>query len=322
MGKNVRILRNKKSIFLFLFFLYIVQASSLFSKEIMIVHSMGKTKINGTPKKIITLFNGATDAAIALNIKPIAIVDSWLEKPIYKYLRSSLLGVEQLGLETQPNIEKIALLKPDLIIATKVRHEKIYKILNKIAPTIVIDKIVDFKKTVEIMGKALNKEKEAKKILTNWNSRVKRINKKLFNRCGTKSTQSISAINVRADYLRVYLEKSYLGTILRDIGYVIKNNDKYPNNVYIKLTSKESLPLVDADVFILLKQSEQKIILNNYKKLKKHPLWKALKAVKTNKVYEVNPITWSFSTGILGANLVLDDIERLLVNNNKKCNNE
>ena len=41
---------------------------------------------------------GATDSAVALGITPVGVVDSWLEKPMYRYLRGALDGVEHAHL--------------------------------------------------------------------------------------------------------------------------------------------------------------------------------------------------------------------------------
>lgn len=43
---------------------------------------------------------------------------------------------EVVGVEHEVNIEKIAALKPDLIIGSKIRQEKVYDKLTKIAPTV------------------------------------------------------------------------------------------------------------------------------------------------------------------------------------------
>ena len=50
----------------------------------------------------------ATDTAVALGIKPVGVVESWREKPTYKYLRDDLQDVKIVGQETQPNLEQIA----------------------------------------------------------------------------------------------------------------------------------------------------------------------------------------------------------------------
>lgn len=68
---------------------------------------------------------------MALGITPIGVVESWLEKPMYRYLRNTLSDVEYVGLETQPNLEKIAWLNPDLIVGTRFRHERVSPLLEK-----------------------------------------------------------------------------------------------------------------------------------------------------------------------------------------------
>ena len=111
----------------------------------VIEHAMGKTEITGTPKRIVTLYQGATDVAVALGVKPVGVVESWVEQPVYNYMKDDLEGVAIVGEETQPNLEEIAKLKPDLIIASKLRHEKIYDQLSQIAPTVTHETVFKFK---------------------------------------------------------------------------------------------------------------------------------------------------------------------------------
>ena len=72
-----------------------------------------------------------------LQVKPVGAVESIVEKPWYLYIREQMEGVTSVGAETQPNLEEIIALQPDLIIATKSRHEQIYDQLSAIAPTVV-----------------------------------------------------------------------------------------------------------------------------------------------------------------------------------------
>ncbi len=70
-------------------------------------HALGVTVINGQPKRVVPLFQGATDTAVALGITPVGVVDSWIEKPTYRYLRSALGDVPHVVLETQPNLDRV-----------------------------------------------------------------------------------------------------------------------------------------------------------------------------------------------------------------------
>ena len=92
-----------------------------------------------TSPRIVTLYQGATDSAVALGLTPVGVVDSWLEKPTYRYLRAPLEGVEHVGLETQPNLEKIAWLQPDLVMASDFRHARIAPLLTAIAGSILTE---------------------------------------------------------------------------------------------------------------------------------------------------------------------------------------
>ena len=74
--------------------------------------------------RVVTLFQGATDCAVALGVTPSGVVDSWSEKPMYRYLRHAVQGVAHVGLETQPSLEDIALLRPDVIVASRARERQ------------------------------------------------------------------------------------------------------------------------------------------------------------------------------------------------------
>ena len=76
--------------------------------------------------------------------------------------KNDLKDTKIVGQEPAPNLEEISKLKPDLIVASKVRNEKVYDQLSKIAPTVSTDTVFKFKDTTKLMGKALGKEKKLK----------------------------------------------------------------------------------------------------------------------------------------------------------------
>jgi iron complex transport system substrate-binding protein len=66
---------------------------------------------------------------------------------------SAASGVPQLGLETQPALEKIVLLKPDIIFASRFRHQDIAPLMRKIAPVALLDDVFEFRKTLTVVAK-------------------------------------------------------------------------------------------------------------------------------------------------------------------------
>ncbi|MBW7474764.1 iron-siderophore ABC transporter substrate-binding protein [Paenibacillus oenotherae] len=278
----------------------------------VIDHAMGKTAIKGTPTRIVTLYQGATDVAVALGVKPVGVVDSWAEQPMYKYLRADLEGVQHVGLETQPNLEEIAKLKPDLIIATKLRHEEIYEQLSQIAPTVTHETVYKFKDTVELMGKAMNKQDEAAKLLADWDKRVADFKVKIKEKLGDQWPLEQAILNFRADHARVYVT-GYAGDILEELGFVrpaAHQAEVDKGTVVLKLTSKESIPSMNSKLFFIFKfdAEEDAAVEKTFKEWTSHPLWRDLDAVKNNKVYMVNEVTWNNAGGILSANNMLDEV--------------
>ncbi|AGB42202.1 ABC-type Fe3+-hydroxamate transport system, periplasmic component [Halobacteroides halobius DSM 5150] len=282
------------------------QENAQAQKEVRVIeHAIGKTKITGTPKRIVTLYQGANDAAVALGVTPVGVVDSWVQKPMYKYLRDELKGVQHVGLETQPNLEEIAKLNPDLIIASKVRHEKIYSKLSQIAPTVAHETVFKFKETVKLVGQAMNKEEKANKIISNWEQRVTDFKEKVKNKLGDKWPLEVSVLNFRADHARIYFS-GYAGRILDELGF--KRPKSHQQDKWgIKLTSKESIPAMNADVFFVF-MSDNEAVQNTYQEWTNHPLWKNLDAVKKDQVYRVDQVAWNMAGGIISAHNMLDQI--------------
>lgn len=273
-------------------------------------HALGETVIHGQPKRVVSLFQGATDTLVALGVEPIGVVESWAQKPMYSYLRPKLKNVTYIGLETQPSLEDIALLKPDLIIASRYRSEKIYGILSQIAPTIALEEVYDFRQTLKTTGKALGREDKANQLLTDWQKRIIETRHNLQTHFGKDWPQKISLLDFRSDHVRLYTPNSFSGSILSDLGFkwttVVEDNQWAPQ----KLVSKESIPLIDADMYFVLMKDDPSI-KKNYQSWSQHLLWQRTKAAKTNHIYQVDNIYWSLAGGIISANHMLDEVDTI-----------
>ncbi|KAA0958147.1 iron-siderophore ABC transporter substrate-binding protein [Planococcus sp. ANT_H30] len=273
----------------------------------IITHAMGTTEIKGTPQRVVTLYQGANDAAVALGVTPVGIVESWDEQPVYNYLTEELGEVPIVGQETQPNLEEIAKLKPDLIIASKIRHEEVYEQLSAIAPTIAHETVFVFKDTVNLMGQALHKETEAQEVIEDWDNRVIDFKEKLEVKMGDEAPEHVAVLNFRADHSRIYYT-GFAGSILAELGFEGPKNMQDDSPDIIKLTDKESIIEMNADAFYIFMDKNDPAVVKTYEEWTNHPLWENLDAVKSNQVYEVDEIVWNLGGGIISANLMLDDM--------------
>ena len=142
------------------------------SLGVLAAGAMPLAKAGPAAQRVITLFQGATDTAVALGIRPAGVVDSWSEKPMYRYLRPALAGVPHVGLETQPSLEDIALLTPDLIVASRFRHERIAGLLEQLCPVVMLDEVFEFRHTLRVMGDATARSGEAQALQARWDARI------------------------------------------------------------------------------------------------------------------------------------------------------
>ncbi len=259
----------------------------------------------GSPR-IATLYQGATDSAVALGLTPIGVVDSWLEKPMYRYLRDALAGVEHVGLETQPNLEKIAWLNPDLVIASDFRHARIAPLLEAIAPTVSAPTVFNFKTTLTMVASATGREAQANELLEQWDDRVADFRQQIATRLGSEWPQKVAVVRFKSDHVRIYTS-GFAGSILDELGF--EQPDTLQSQSWgMKLSSTENIPVLDADALFILLEPDDPAIADNYQHWASHPLWQQLSAVQSERVFEVEPVSWMMGGGILAANAMLGDL--------------
>ncbi|MEA1080329.1 iron-siderophore ABC transporter substrate-binding protein [Marinobacter qingdaonensis] len=272
----------------------------------VIHHAQGSTTLAGSPQRVVTLFQGANDTAVALGVTPVGVVDAWAQGANYDYLDAALAGVPHVGLETQPSMEAIAMLEPDLIIASKRRHERIYPQLSRIAPTVSVDTVFDVEETLAVMGQALNREARAEALWQQWQRRLAEVRGQLQASLGDRWPLSVTLLNVRADHVRIYLGGSYAGTVLDQLGF--RRPAAHPSDQWVlKLTTKESIPIIDADrIFVFMEDSPA--VRDNYQAWTGHPLWQNLQAETNGAVYPVDAVAWNLAGGLISAHRMLDQV--------------
>ncbi len=263
--------------------------------------------------RVVSLFQGATDSLVALGVTPAGIVESWTEKPVYRYLRPQLSGVPQLGLETQPALEKIVLLKPDIIFASRFRHQDIAPLMRKIAPVALLDDVFEFRKTLTVVGENLAMKSAAGLLLERWDARVASLRSLIPARFDTANRPQVSVIEVRPDHIRSYVARSFPGSVMSELGFTWNEQAMQVQSASLRFSGMENIPLLDADIFFILLRANSPAIARQYQTLTAHPLWQQMRALKAGQLWVVDSVPWSLSGGILGANQILSDVEYALL---------
>lgn len=266
----------------------------------------------GRPLRVVTLFQGATDTAVALGVTPVGVVESWQEKPIYPYLRHALKNVTLVGLETQPSLEDIVLLEPDVIVASRFRHARIEPLLSRIGRVVMLDDIYRFRVTLSVMARVMDRTYEADAWLYRLNTRIKKLRDKLRTHFGDRWPITVSILDIRANEVRSYLPDSFSGSVLEQLGFRWNVTSRHANGVSLRIGGLEDLPAVDADVFFVMLHGRGAAVTAHFQRLQAHPLWQRMAAPTHNRVWRVDAVAWILSGGILGVMDLLDDIQRWL----------
>ncbi|MGH3466172.1 MAG: iron-siderophore ABC transporter substrate-binding protein [Thermocrispum sp.] len=138
-------------------------------------HLYGFTEIAKEPERIVTLGLSDQDAVLALGVKPVGAVDWFKEEPYGKWPWTKKLWGDQppkiVGERDEYQMEKIAELKPDLILAqySGMKKEQ-YETLSEIAPVIAQPKdyepyLAPWQVMTKQIGKAMGKTEQVDKLI-------------------------------------------------------------------------------------------------------------------------------------------------------------
>ena len=109
--------------------------------SVTVKHMFGETKVPAAPTRVVSAGYTEQDDLLAVGVVPIAVTNWWGDQPfgVWPWALPKLGGAqpEVLDLTNGIQIDRIAALKPDLIVATNAGvDEDTYKKLSEIAPTI------------------------------------------------------------------------------------------------------------------------------------------------------------------------------------------
>ncbi|GHH94041.1 ABC transporter substrate-binding protein [Streptomyces capillispiralis] len=152
---------------------------------VTVAHKYGSTTIEKEPKRIVTLGLSDQDAVLALGVKPVGAVDWFKEKPYGKWpWTKEPWGSdtpEIVGERDEYNMEKIAELRPDLVIAQysgmkKEQYDTLSQFTKVVAqPKEYPDYGAPWEAMTRQIGKALGKDAQAEKLISDIGDRFKAV---------------------------------------------------------------------------------------------------------------------------------------------------
>ncbi|MEO9527534.1 iron-siderophore ABC transporter substrate-binding protein [Roseibium sp.] len=272
-----------------------------------ITDAMGIVAVPDAPKRVVVLTNEGTEAVLALGVVPVGAANSWNGDPWWAHITEAMAGAEPVGKESAINLELIAALEPDLILANKQRHEEIRPQLTAIAPTVMSEKLRgNWKINFRLYAKALGREAQAETAVADYDAAVAGLREKL----GDHLEEEVSVIRFVPGQIRIYQLDSFSGVLLKDIGFNRPANQNV--EAFAIRTGKESIPDMDGDrIFYFTYESGDGKGTSLEEDVLADPLWQSLSAVEAGRTHQVSDAIWNTAGGIIAAKLMLKDIARL-----------
>lgn len=279
-------------------------------------HALGSAKVPAEPRRVVVMDPYASlQTALAVG-SPVVGSPTFPGEPFPRFLgEKETAKIEGLGYD-QPSIEKIAALKPDLIVGWVdwIEYHEAYDELSEIAPTVAARSSFDWKENSRVVASALNARRKVETLISDYEARVRRLGEALGE---APEKPEVSVLKPREDVLEVYTNRFYAGRILEEAGVRRPKNQVVddPEKTSLEL-SLETVTEADADVIFLMVGGggeDERAARDALKRLESGPLWGRLRAVRNGRVHEVDPNAWFITGGPQAANVVLDDLEKHLL---------
>lgn len=254
---------------------------------VSIPHKYGSTSIKAEPKRIVTVGLTDQDAVLALGKVPVGTTE-WLGG--YKgaigpwaadKLGSAKAPTVLTDTGTGPQTEKIAALKPDLILAvygglTKEQYETLSKFAPVVAqPKAYNDYGVPWQEQTEIIGKALGQESEAKELVEGVQAD--------FKKAGEDNPDFAGKTAVMAtpyEGMFVFGSQDPRSRLLTDLGFKLPTDlDKVIGDEFGANISKERTDLLDTDAVVWIVSD----VAKDEAKLNKDALYADLNVAKQDR---------------------------------------
>ena len=274
---------------------------SAFASAVTVKDAKGEFTLDKTPSRVVALEYSFVDALAQVGVSPVGVADDNKVDRILPQVREKIAAWQSVGTRSQPSLEVIASLKPDLIIADPSRHTAVFEELKKIAPTVMFDSrhesYQENLETAQKIGDLVGKSSEMKAKINEHNDYIANIAKNLGVQ-GKKASFGTS----REDKFNIQNDNGYVGSFLTTLGFA-------PT----KLNSDQAF--VEINLEQLVMEKPEYLFIANYRdesiarKWEAEPLWKAIPAVKANHVYSVDADMWARGRGLEASKIMAKQIE-------------
>ena len=275
--------------------------ASAFASAVTVKDAKGEFTLDKTPNRVVALEYSFVDALAQVGVSPVGVADDNKVDRILPQVREKIAAWQSVGTRSQPSLEVIASLKPDLIIADPSRHTAVFEELKKIAPTVMFDSrhesYQENLETAQKIGDLVGKSSEMKAKINEHNDYIANIAKNL----GVQGKEASFGTS-REDKFNIQNDNGYVGSFLTTLGFAPTKLNSDQAFVEINL---EQLVMEKPEYLFIAHYRDESIA----RKWEAEPLWKAIPAVKANHVYSVDSDMWARGRGLEASKIMAKQIE-------------
>jgi len=265
----------------------------------------GEVEVDGTPERVVTLYEGALDATVALGATPVAAIATRGGDGVARYMSDRVGAIDIVGTARETNIEAVVAQRPDLILASSRLTQKQYALLSKIAPTIVPanDTFAPdaWQQETRLYGAALGRGEQAESLIAQYEARAAAIRARVSDDTSAKLVRWMpQGPLVMADII-------FSSRVLADAGFDIDDDALVPQGrPHSDPLSLENVDRIDSDwLFLATLNADGEQALET---ARTSPAFTRLNVVKRDQVVPVDGQLWTSASGPIAAEAILDDI--------------
>lgn len=276
----------------------------------------GSVEIPANPQRIVDV-SGLADELIILGVPFIASANTnmfdGVTVPAYLQNYFTENKIETVGNYSGAvgdlNLEKIAQLKPDLIIMN-IRHEKVYEQLKAIAPTVMISddiNYVNWRGRFKQLGEWFGKEDKAEEWLKAYDEKAAKLAAQVKEVVGDETFAVLEANSVHFGSYYVY-RTGGPGELIYD-ELKLAPSAGVPENVWGEVVDAEYFAKIDADhIFFFSDDGKVGDTADS-------SAWQNLKAVKNGNVYlGENSLQYDMAYSANGKLLYMEKLANAIIN--------
>ena len=240
-----------------------------------------------------------------LNIDLVAVPDSEIDKMPERYK-----DVPKVGMAMTPDIEKLKQVNPDYVFSPVSLISDLlpkYKAANLDYGFLNLSNIDGMYKSIEDLGNLLDRKKEAKELIDDYKTFIEDYKEKHRDK---KAPKVLVLMGLPGSYV-VATENSYAGSLIKLAG--AENVYEGTDQQFITINTEDMLQK-DPDMILRTAHALPDDVMAMFKKdFAENDIWKHFRAVKENKVYDLDYKKFGMSAKF-NYKEALNDLDELFYN--------